>query len=204
MVFIFALLHLNSSTSNVEFRRNTPGSGRNAGAGGDLMNKVSSKGLIPPLVAAATLFVVLAGGAVMYKKKRSDMQEMKGGQWLGVETATMNDCTASLDTRTAAEKRGFSQNRQNEASNDRSINIPEKEKQIDPDLQGWSEFFETAEERADHVEEDKSQYSIEDFTEFVNEQERSVLHARIRYPDTPASNTSTVSKDSERTDPQSI
>jgi hypothetical protein len=166
----------------VELQRTSPGAGRTAG--GTLTGRISTRGVLPPVVAAATLLAVLAAGVVVYKKRQlnsSDRPPVKQLNFHNTDEGTMTDeWTESLDT--ISEKKGSNlysgdPSLEQETHNNSLSQIAEEAR--DPDLSGWSEFFESVDSNDGEKEEE---YSIEDF---VNEAERSLLGVRIRYPTEP-------------------
>lgn len=143
---------------------------------GRIADRVSSKGMAGPLIGAAALMVFLAGGATLYKARKNGDEGGKGGKLfdsntLSDETQTMTDefthamKTVSIETG-QAQGRGEWENI--------ATTQPISEETRDPDLDGLME-----DDSQNLSIEDKSQFSIEDF---VNEAERNLLGARIRYP----------------------
>lgn len=150
----------------------------------------SSMDLMPPLAIAAALFLVLTGAATIYKYRNHERAKPPTGKNMdsfsrgGTATETFNDEGLSLNPELR-----FINTRGQEDVSECSL-IETKQRMIDfqpvveeatrnPDLAGWSEFFESVEPAAQMPNEDESLYSIEDF---VLEAERSLLGARIRYP----------------------
>lgn len=172
--FLSNFLHspplLFSSTTNVKLVRSTSNTGKNEGS------LRSARGLLPPLLAAATLFIALAGGAVLYKRRQANNDE-KGIDNLSPfgEETTMNDCTVSLSS-TSPDKRGTNMSKEDLAE---ELLLQEEENNSKPppsqeraqELAGWNEFVE-------QKPEENSQYSIEDFVE----EAEGLLGVRIRYP----------------------
>ena len=163
-----------SSTSAVELESVIPGDGRSVM--GKIADRVSSKGMAGPLIGAAALMVFLAGGATLYKARQHRNEDGKGGKLfdsntLSDETQTMTDeFTHAMKTVTIEtahdQDRGDWENT--------AARQPIAKETRDPDLDGLME-----DDSQNLSNEDKSQYSIEDF---VNEAERNLLGARIRYP----------------------
>jgi len=152
---------------------------------GTVINRVSTKGMMPPLISAATLFVVLAAGVAIYKTRNSDgYKDVKGKPFDGVshgDTATTMDdytnCvrTVSITTKTKIGSPGWDLSL-NDESEARLSAISERS--VDPDLIGF-DFFDDEPPTSPNSHDGHSQYSIEDF---VDEAERNLLGARIRYP----------------------
>ena len=148
-----------------------PGNGR-SGIMGKIADRVSSKGMAAPLIGAAALMVFLAGGVGLYKARQQRNDGGKGGKFdsntLSGETQTMTD---EFTMKTVTVGRQVQGDGEWETT---AILPPVSEEARDPDLDGLME--DTSQQLST---EDKSEYSIEDF---VNEAERNLLGARIRYP----------------------
>ena len=196
LTFFFAFF---SSTTDVELQSVIPGEGRSVM--GRIASRVSSKGMMPPLIAAAALFVFLAGDASVYKARQSGKdggKSGKGGNPFDAysdagETETMTDeFTQSMAT--VSIKADQVQGRAEwdmaleEESHAKMSTISEEAR--DPDL---ASFFEGDAQQP--TNEDNSQYSIEDF---VNEAEKNLLGVRIRYPSTEGQQPSTNDTDVEQ------
>jgi len=167
----------------LELQTVVPGTGR--GIIGSIGEGVSSNGMMPPLIAAALLCVVLAGGAAVYKYKYE--KEGKNDKGLDFhssseETETMGETmeeftqlNKTIAVNTAQNQDTWEQQTLQDESRDR---MSESERAAqDPDLARFSDVFDDDAPRSTRTNED-SQYSIEDF---VNEAEKSLLGIRIRY-----------------------
>lgn len=155
-------------------------------------SRVASKGMVPPLIAAATIFAVLGVGAAVYRARHAagndgmDEKAFDGFSSNGDTATTTDDFTTSMgalsvSTSTKRDKGGWDLALEEESNN--KLSAISEESSVDPDLAGWSEFFDSPDTtQPEHSNEEHSQYSIEDF---VNEAERSLLGVRIRYPSEP-------------------
>lgn len=152
---------------------------------GTVINRVSTKGMLPPLVAAATVFVFLAAGAAVYKGRNSnDYEDIEGkgfdGFSQGDTATTMDDYSNDIRTVTVKTKTKIGSPGWDLALNDESEARLSaiSERSVDPDLVGF-DFFDDEPPTSPNPNEEHSQYSIEDF---VDEAERNLLGVRIRYP----------------------
>jgi hypothetical protein len=138
--------------------------------------------MMPPLAAAAALFVVLAGGVVAFRSSRSDGDH--GGKAFDSfsrddTVATDDEFTVSLGGSMVSEKRSWDLHLEGGTHNQTNL-APIAEEPMDPDLARFSDFFDAPDSPSrSTATEELSQYSIEDF---VNEAERNLLGVRIRYP----------------------
>lgn len=158
------------STSAVELESVIPGNGRSVM--GRIADRVSSKGMAAPLIGAAALMVFLAGGAGLYKARQNRNDGGKAGKFdsntLAGETQTMTDEFTMKTVIVKGLGQGKGEWEQTAAP------PPASTEARDPDLDGLME-----DNSQQLTNEDTSEYSIEDF---VNEAERTLLGARIRYP----------------------
>lgn len=152
---------------------------------GSIAKRVSTAKMLP-LMSLAGMFVLLAGGAAAYKSRNSSNEvgvEDKGLNAFGGDDPTvLDDYTVAMSN--MSEKSGRSRQTWDltlEVEPQENLS-PITEHHIDPDLAGWSEYFDSSNGSKDSDRsnlEEHSQYSIEDF---VNEAERNLLGVRIRYP----------------------
>lgn len=138
-------------------------------------------------MALAGMFVLLAGGAAAYKSRNSSSEFGVKGKGI----LPFRDGPTVLDDYTAAMSNMSEKSSGSRQTWDLRVEVephqnlsPITEHHIDPDLAGWSDYFDSSNGSKDCGSdksnlEEHSQYSIEDF---VNEAERNLLGVRIRYP----------------------
>lgn len=150
------------------------------------ISRVSTKGMLPPFMAAAAFCVLLAGGALAYKSRNSG-GDGKDSNMKGFDTFSRSEATAMTDDYThslgsMSETSNRTRRGWDLALEENQPNLsPITEHHLDPDLAGWNDYFDSSNgsKDSDKSAGEHSQYSIEDF---VNEAERNLLGVRIRYP----------------------